>query len=76
MIERGGGMETGEPEQDVADGRLERVLPDSQTMCGELFGGYPSRRCLSAKVRIFLDSQPALTAEIGSMSHAARPRRV
>ncbi len=41
--------------QDLADGRLESVLPKKFTFPIQLFGVYPSRKYLSAKVRTFLD---------------------
>jgi DNA-binding transcriptional LysR family regulator len=40
--------------QDLADRRLELVLPGLATR-GQLFGVYPSRKYLSAKVRTFLE---------------------
>jgi DNA-binding transcriptional LysR family regulator len=39
---------------DLADGKLEAVFPEVEFR-GQLFGVYPSRRYLSAKVRTFLD---------------------
>lgn len=39
---------------DLADGKLEAVFPEV-TFRGQLFGVYPSRKYLSAKVRTFLD---------------------
>lgn len=41
--------------EDVAAGRLERVLPEQLTFEGRLFAVYPSRKYLSAKVRTFID---------------------
>lgn len=41
--------------QDIAAKRLDVVLPDRFTMEGSLYGVYPSRNYLSAKVRTFLD---------------------
>jgi DNA-binding transcriptional LysR family regulator len=41
--------------QDLAAGRLEVVLADSQRLDAPLCGVYPSRRYLSSKVRTFLD---------------------
>ena len=38
----------------LADGRLEPVMPELK-LRGQLFGVYPSRKYLSAKVRTFLD---------------------
>jgi DNA-binding transcriptional LysR family regulator len=42
-------------EQDLAEGRLERVLPEVAIFRGRLYAVYPSRKYLSAKVRTFLD---------------------
>ena len=47
---------------DVAAGRLERVLPDLKTPTVPLCAIYPNRRFLPAKVRSFLDF---LAAELG-----------
>lgn len=41
--------------KDLADGRLERVMPDELMLGGRLLAVYPSRKYLSAKVRTFLD---------------------
>ena len=41
--------------QDLAAKRLELLLPERFTSEGSLYGVYPSRRYLSAKVRTFLD---------------------
>jgi DNA-binding transcriptional LysR family regulator len=41
--------------QDLAEGRLELALPGNPPVRGRLFGVYPSRKYLSAKVRTFLD---------------------
>lgn len=41
--------------QDLAAKRLELLLPERFTSEGTLYGVYPSRRYLSAKVRTFLD---------------------
>ena len=41
--------------QDLAANRLELLLPERFTAEGTLYGVYPSRRYLSAKVRTFLD---------------------
>lgn len=40
---------------DLASGRLERVMPEHITFVGKLFAVYPSRKYLSAKVRTFID---------------------
>lgn len=40
---------------DLAAGRLERVLPDELSFTGRLLAVYPSRKYLSVKVRSFLD---------------------
>ena len=40
---------------DIADGRLERVLPEVANFSGVLHAVYPSRKYLSAKVRTFVD---------------------
>jgi DNA-binding transcriptional LysR family regulator len=42
-------------EADVTAGRLEIVLPDLLQLGGTLFAVYPSRKYLSAKVRLFID---------------------
>ena len=40
---------------DLADGRLELVLPEATTLKIPLMAVYPSRKYLSAKVRTFID---------------------
>jgi DNA-binding transcriptional LysR family regulator len=40
---------------DLAAGRLERVLPEQMFFAGKLLAVYPSRKYLSVKVRSFLD---------------------
>lgn len=40
---------------DLASGRLERVLPEQKFFAGRLLAVYPSRKYLSGKVRSFLD---------------------
>jgi DNA-binding transcriptional LysR family regulator len=40
---------------DLAAGRLERVLPEKMYFAGKLLAVYPSRKYLSVKVRSFLD---------------------
>jgi DNA-binding transcriptional LysR family regulator len=40
---------------DIAAGRLERVLPEKMCFAGKLLAVYPTRKYLSAKVRSFLD---------------------
>ena len=40
---------------DLAAGRLERVLPEQLFFAGRLLAVYPSRKYLSVKVRSFLD---------------------
>lgn len=40
---------------DLAAGRLERVLPEKMFFAGKLLAVYPSRKYLSVKVRSFLD---------------------
>jgi len=42
-------------EEDLAAGRLVLVLPEFVPITGTLYGVYPSRKYLSAKVRTFLD---------------------
>src|SRR5262245_45189643 len=42
-------------DEDVAAGRLERILPEQAIFEGRLFAVYPSRKYLSAKVRTFID---------------------
>jgi len=40
---------------DLAAGRLERILPEKLYYAGKLLAVYPSRKYLSLKVRSFLD---------------------
>ncbi|WIX27340.1 substrate binding domain-containing protein [Xanthomonas arboricola pv. corylina] len=40
---------------DIAEGRLEMVLPESVNFDATLYAVYPSRKHLSAKVRTFID---------------------
>jgi DNA-binding transcriptional LysR family regulator len=40
---------------DIAEGRLELVLPPAPIFSGTLYAVYPSRKYLSAKVRTFID---------------------
>ena len=40
---------------DIAEGRLEMVLPDTLSFSSTLYAVYPSRKYLSAKVRTFID---------------------
>lgn len=52
---------------DIAEGRLERVLPNTLSFSSTLYAVYPSRKYLSAKVRTFIDflsSQPGLCPAI------------
>jgi DNA-binding transcriptional LysR family regulator len=42
-------------EDDISDGRLERVLPKKISFAAPLFAVYPNRSYLPAKVRTFLD---------------------
>jgi DNA-binding transcriptional LysR family regulator len=52
---------------DIAEGRLEMVLPDTLNFSAALYAVYPSRRYLSAKVRTFIDflsSRPQLCPEV------------
>jgi DNA-binding transcriptional LysR family regulator len=42
-------------DSDIAEGRLELVLPKASTLRGTLYAVYPSRKYLSAKVRTFID---------------------
>lgn len=48
---------------DIAEGRLERVLPDVVPLVGAVFALYPSRKYLSAKVRTFIDFLVARTSQ-------------
>lgn len=51
---------------DIAEGRLERVLPNTMKFQSTLHAVYPSRKYLSAKVRTFIDflsSQPGFHPE-------------
>ncbi|MGO4568417.1 LysR substrate-binding domain-containing protein [Rhizobium sp. 2YAF20] len=52
---------------DIAEGRLEMVLPETLHFSATLYAAYPSRKYLSAKVRTFIDflsSRPHLCPEI------------
>jgi DNA-binding transcriptional LysR family regulator len=52
---------------DIAEGRLEMVLPDTLNFSATLYAVYPSRKYLSAKVRTFIDflsSRPHLCPEV------------
>ncbi|MEI1248644.1 LysR substrate-binding domain-containing protein [Rhizobium aouanii] len=40
---------------DIAEGRLEMVLPDTLKLTATLHAVYPSKKYLSAKVRTFID---------------------
>lgn len=51
-------------QSDIADGRLEMVLPEALKFSTTLHAVYPSRKYLSAKVRTFIDF---LASQIGSM---------
>jgi DNA-binding transcriptional LysR family regulator len=54
---------------DIAEGRLELVLPDKVSFSATLYAVYPSRKYLSAKVRTFIDflsAQPDLCPEVQS----------
>jgi DNA-binding transcriptional LysR family regulator len=54
-------------EPDIAEGRLEIVLPGTLHFSATLYAVYPSRKYLSAKVRTFIDflsSRPHLCPEI------------
>jgi DNA-binding transcriptional LysR family regulator len=42
-------------ETDIAEGRLEKVLPDTAKFNTTLHAVYPSKKYLSAKVRTFID---------------------
>jgi DNA-binding transcriptional LysR family regulator len=42
-------------EDDVAAGRLERILPGAAQIATKIYAVYPSRKFLSAKVRTFID---------------------
>jgi DNA-binding transcriptional LysR family regulator len=53
---------------DIAEGRLEMVLPKTLNFSTTLYAVYPSRKYLSAKVRTFIDflsSRPQLCPELG-----------
>jgi DNA-binding transcriptional LysR family regulator len=59
---------------DIAEGRLELVLPPAPIMRGTLYAVYPSRKYLSAKVRTFIDfflEQTAQHREAAGL-HSAR----
>ncbi len=61
----------------LADGRLVRVLPDHHAPVGDIWAVYPSRRHLSAKVRLFVEHLAQAFAAPPSTAPAAgrRPRR-
>jgi DNA-binding transcriptional LysR family regulator len=48
---------------DIAEGRLELVLPEAPIMRGTLYAVYPNRKYLSAKVRTFIDFFVEQTAQ-------------
>jgi len=48
---------------DIAEGRLELVLPEAPSLRGTLYAVYPSRKYLSAKVRTFIDFFVEQTAQ-------------
>jgi DNA-binding transcriptional LysR family regulator len=50
-------------EADIAEGRLELILPGAPIMRGTLYAVYPSRKYLSAKVRTFIDFFVEQTAQ-------------
>lgn len=56
----------------LADGRLQRVLPQYEGGSGDIWAVYPSRRHLSAKVRLFVDH---VAAEFGTAFGPAPGRR-
>jgi len=58
-------------EDDVIEGRLERVLPGVAQVVTRIYAIYPSRRFLSAKVRTFID---AISAEIQRLESDRRRR--
>lgn len=55
---------------DLATGRLERVLPEHTVRSGGLFAVYPSRHHLTPKVRVFVDY---LIEKLGGDLGPARP---
>lgn len=58
----------------LADGRLVRVLPQLRGGGGDIWAVYPSRRHLSAKVRLFVDHLAAEFATPASPAEPVRPR--
>lgn len=58
--------------QALADGRLVRVLPQYQGGGGDIWAVYPSRRHLSAKVRLFVEH---LATEFAGAAVATAPER-
>ena len=54
----------------VARGRLVRVLPHLRPRTVEVHALYPSRRSLSAKVRVFIDALTAHVAAVRAVGHA------
>ncbi len=61
----------------LAAGLLVRILPDYETAPGEVWAVYPSRRHLSAKVRLFVDhlAEQFAAAAAGPAPAAQRPER-
>ncbi len=59
----------------LADGRLVRVLPGFRGPQLDIWAVYPSRRHLSAKVRLFVDHLAATFAAARPQEKPVRPRR-
>jgi DNA-binding transcriptional LysR family regulator len=59
--------------EDLAEGRLVALLPEYEPPAASIFAVYPSRRHLSAKVRVFVDFLAARFA--GASWHARTARR-
>lgn len=57
--------------EDLAEGRLVALLPDYEPPAASIYAVYPSRRHLSAKVRVFVDF---LSARFAGASWQSRPR--
>jgi DNA-binding transcriptional LysR family regulator len=65
---------------DIAEGRLEMVLPDTLKFTATLHAVYPSKKYLSAKVRTFIDFVASRTVSddgstVGPLSHEGEARQ-
>lgn len=58
-------------ESDIAEGRLEEVLPDAIELNTMIYAVYPSRKYLSAKARTFIDFLADFARRAGGVSDIA-----